>query len=260
MFQPTPGLGHRPAPGLGLQSHIKCVNAEWSHQTRVIDNRSSRPKSYCSYSIHHVASPVYTHTHYLFLTCTNGLSLGRYDNNVLVHLNAVFIPQQTWQHDLGSITDGVHLETDRCYRQADKEQMQCRGGRWGRLTALSFITRRLWDTSSFSRGKMTLLRYDSSLLWSNCHWASRTSCIVTMLSWNPTIAWEHVRWCHSDSSDVIMMSAAMRLQMYRWCHLRLCCRFLFQSLIIRPAQSSRTELNTLTPPSPQKVNDLNTST
>lgn len=90
--------------------HIKHVNSEWSHQTRVIDSRSSRPRGYCSYSIHHVASPVCVHQ--LLITCTDGLSLGCYDNNVLVHLDAVFIPEQTRQHDLGSITNGVYLETD----------------------------------------------------------------------------------------------------------------------------------------------------
>lgn len=105
-------------------------------------------------------------------------------------------------------------------RRAHKQEW-CKVWRWGRLTELSFITRRLWDTSSFSRGKMTLLRYDSSLLWSNCHWASRTSCIVTMLSWNQTAAlvvlslWQ--QWCHSDvssskASGVQIMSPMSLLQ------------------------------------------------
>lgn len=45
------------------------------------------------------------------LTCADGLALGRYDDNVLVHLDAVFVSEDTWQHDLCPVTDGVDLRT-----------------------------------------------------------------------------------------------------------------------------------------------------
>lgn len=153
------------------------------HQTRVIDKRSPRPEGCCSFSSHHVA---WTHLYMSFtnLTCANGFSFGCYDNNVLVNLDAVFIPEHTWQHDFCSITDGVDLQS--CVASDHTAPPQCTENLPGRLTELSFITSRRCDTSSFSRGKMTLRRYVSSLLWSNCHCASRTSCMVTMLSWNNT--------------------------------------------------------------------------
>lgn len=45
------------------------------------------------------------------LTCADGFSFGRYDNDVLVHLYAVFVPEHAWQHDLRPVTDGVDLQS-----------------------------------------------------------------------------------------------------------------------------------------------------
>lgn len=172
---------------------------EGNHQKRVIDQRSSQPRQLLTWtkSSHGFASELPPHLY--GLTCADGLAFGCYDNNILVQLNAIFIPEDTRQHNLCSVTDGVHLE-----RTSTQSQVLVFVGvtmETRRLTALSFITKRLWDTSSFSRGKMTLRRYDSSLLWSNCHWASRTSCIVTMLSWKRhQQPWGGIMW------------AALRLQ------------------------------------------------
>ena len=43
------------------------------------------------------------------LTDADGLALGRYDDDVLVDLNAVLVAQNARQHDLGPVADGVHL-------------------------------------------------------------------------------------------------------------------------------------------------------
>lgn len=44
-------------------------------------------------------------------TCADSLALGRYDNNILVNLDAIFVAEDTGEHDLGPVADGVDLQT-----------------------------------------------------------------------------------------------------------------------------------------------------
>lgn len=46
----------------------------------------------------------------LAFTCANSLSFSCNDNNILIQFNAIFIPQNTWQHDLSTIADSIHLK------------------------------------------------------------------------------------------------------------------------------------------------------
>lgn len=53
------------------------------------------------------------------LTCADGLALGRYDDDVLVDLDAVFVAEDPRKHDLCPVADGVHLQTDEKVRTSE---------------------------------------------------------------------------------------------------------------------------------------------
>lgn len=95
---------------------------------------------------------------------------------------------------------------------------------------------------------MTLRRYVSSLLWSYCHWASSTSCMVTRLSCREQVPTLNVSKIHDTGLNIISITCWLEWNQvagHVYFLLRATMPFLCQWIITGTGERPRAELNTL---------------